>query len=88
MSRLVMRARVNSWLIMHSVRGVPAVYYLCMSAWLPASICKRVNSWLLQPAWRERPWLLTPYDGSSPVMPALSPSTWLFDAFSGSSRLQ
>ena len=45
MSRLVMRARVNSWLIMHSVRGVPAVYYLCMSAWLPAG--KRVNSWLI-----------------------------------------
>ena len=45
MSGLVMRARVNSWLIMHSVRGVPAVYYLCMSAWLPAG--KRVNSWLI-----------------------------------------
>ena len=81
-----MRARVNSWLIMHSVPRQPAVSYLSMSAWLPTS--KLVNSWLLQPAWRERPWLLTPYDGSSPVMPALSPSTWLFDAFSGSSRLQ
>ena len=28
-----------------TVRGVPAVYYLCMSAWLPAG--KRVNSWLI-----------------------------------------
>ena len=45
MSRLVMRARVNSWLIMHSVRGAPAVPYLCMSAWLPTG--KRVNSWLI-----------------------------------------
>ena len=45
MSRLVMRARVNRWLIMHSVRGAPAVSYLCMSAWLPTG--KRVNSWLI-----------------------------------------
>ena len=53
--------------------------------WL-ITVCSHI-AWLFMPSCINA-WLLTPYDGSSPVMPALSPSTWLFDAFSGSSRLQ
>ena len=48
-------ARARKQLADHAFCSAPAgcVLFVSMSAWLPAS--KRVNSWLLQPAWRERP---------------------------------